>query len=207
MPRAVKNPRLFSAFRDFCITLALCLAAVAPAAAQSSPPAPAQPAQAGPPAGPAAAPLASVLPAGSAARGEALFTGETRFTNGGPPCKACHSVATLPFPNGGTLGPDLTGVYSKLGLHGMQVSMKTLYFHVMTPIYNPRPLTLAEQSDLIAFFKSAETAPPHSAENTGVVALAGFIGFLILLAVSGFLWRHRIQPVRRTLVARARRHA
>lgn len=199
MPRDFKNPRFLYFLGDFLAALILCLAFFAPAAAQSSPPATAQPA--------APAAITNALPPGSAARGEALFTGEVPLQNGGPPCKACHSVALLPFPNGGTLGPDLTGVYSKLGLHGMQVSMKTLYFHVMTPIYNPRPLTLAEQSDLIAFFKSAETAPPHSAENTGAVALIGFIGFLILLAVSGFLWRDRIKPVRRTLVERARRQA
>ncbi|MGH9402538.1 MAG: hypothetical protein ACRD2P_10570 [Terriglobia bacterium] len=148
--------------------------------------------------------MANELPAGSAYRGKALFTGETPFQNGGPPCKSCHSIDVLPFPNGGTLGPNLTGVYKKLGLHGMQVSMKTLYFHVMTPIYNPHPLTLEEQSDLIAFFKDSG-AQPHSAENTGIIALAGFIGFLILLAVSGFLWRNRIKPVRRTLVERALR--
>lgn len=199
MPRAFNNPRVFSAFTDLFILLTLCAAAYAQApAAPSSPRAHAL--QAAPSA-------AAELPAGSAARGEALFTGEIPLQNGGPACQACHSIAVLPFPNGGTLGPNLTGVYSKLGLHGMQVSMKTLYFHVMTPIYNPRPLTLAEQSDLIAFFKSAETTPPHSAENTGIVALIGFIGFLILLAVSGFLWRDRIKPVRRTLVECARRQA
>lgn len=60
--------------------------------------------------------------------GEALFTGQRRFQNGGPPCATCHSVATLPFPSGGTMAPDLTHEYSKLGPEGMHYALRTLYF-------------------------------------------------------------------------------
>lgn len=195
-----KNLGIARAFRDFCIILAfLALPQFASGLSVT---------QQSQGTTPTASPthMANALPAGSASRGEALFTGEMPLQNGGPPCKSCHSISSLPFPNGGTLGPDLTGVYSKLGVAGMQASMKTLYFHVMTPIYDPHPLTVQEQSDLIEFFKESG-AQPHSAENTGIVALAGFIGFLILLAVSGFLWRDRIKPVRRALVERALRGA
>ena len=45
---------------------------------------------------------------GSVAAGRALFLGTVRFHNGGPACSACHSVAGLPFPEGGTMGPDFT---------------------------------------------------------------------------------------------------
>ena len=45
--------------------------------------------------------------------GESLFQGTTRFANGGPACAACHTVGSLPFPGGGTMGPDLTHEYSK----------------------------------------------------------------------------------------------
>lgn len=144
------------------------------------------------------------LPPGSAAEGERLFSGTTRLQNGGPACIACHSIAGVSFPNGGTLGPNLTGAYKKLGLHGMQESMTTLYFRVMTPIYDPHPLTLQEQSDLIAFFQEAGAKPPPR-YNTQAVVLIAFVGFLILLAISGFAGRKRIKPVRRNLVERARR--
>lgn len=144
------------------------------------------------------------LPPGSATEGERLFSGETRLQNGGPACIACHSIAGVSFPNGGTLGPNLTGAYKKLGLHGMQESMTTLYFRVMTPIYDPHPLTLQEQSDLIAFFQEAGAKPPPR-YNTQAVVLIAFVGFLILLAISGFAGRKRIKPVRRNLVERARR--
>lgn len=144
------------------------------------------------------------LPPGSPDLGKALFVGKVRFRNGGPPCASCHSIAGLPFPNGGTLGPDLTGVARKLGPHGLQVATKTLYFHVMTAIYDPHPLTLSERADLMAFFEEAATQPKPRL-NTQIVALIAFIGFLILLAVAHFAWRDRLKSVRRRMVARAMR--
>ena len=53
-------------------------------------------------------PVAQTIPEAtraSAHRGEEVFTGRTRLRNRGPACISCHSVAGLPFPNGGTLGP------------------------------------------------------------------------------------------------------
>lgn len=43
--------------------------------------------------------------------GRALFAGERAAAAGGAPCISCHSVASE--AGGGTLGPDLTSVYSK----------------------------------------------------------------------------------------------
>jgi|SRR5579875_390912 len=142
------------------------------------------------------------LPPGSPAAGRDLFAGKVQFRNGGPPCASCHSIAGLPFPNGGTLGPDLTGVYHKLGPQGMQSAMKTLYFHVMTSIYDRHPLTVQERADLVAFFKEAATEPKPRL-NTQVVALIAFVGFLVLLLITHFLWRDRLKSVRRRMVERA----
>jgi hypothetical protein len=153
-------------------------------------------------AGQSASAAIQTLPSGSAARGKELFTGQTHLYNGGPPCAACHSIAGLAFPNGGTLGPNLTGVYNKLGPQGMQVAMRTLYFHVMTSIYDPHPLTLEERSDLTAFFREAATQPKPRWE-TQIVALAGFLGFCVLLAVTRYLWRDRLKSVRRRMVEKA----
>jgi mono/diheme cytochrome c family protein len=144
------------------------------------------------------------LASGSADVGRELFIGKARFQNGGPPCASCHSIAGLPFPNGGTLGPDLTGVSRKLGPHGMRVATKTLYFHVMTAIYDPHPLTLSERADLVAFFEQAATQPKPRL-NTEIVALIAFIGFLILLGITHFAWRDRVKSVRRKMVERALR--
>lgn len=141
---------------------------------------------------------------GSASRGEALFVGEFRFRNGGPPCISCHSIAGIPFPNGGTLGPDLTKTFGKLGAQGIQPAMQTLFFKVMTPIYDQRPLTSEEQSDLIAFFREAASgqAPRW---NTQILAGAGIVGLVLLLVVTGLVWQDRLKSVRRTLVGRAAR--
>lgn len=144
------------------------------------------------------------LPAGSADMGKDLFTGNVHLRNGGPPCASCHSIAGLSFPNGGTLGPDLTGVSRKLGPHGLQVATKTLYFHVMTAIYDPHPLTLQERADLMAFFDQAATEPKPRL-NTQIVALIAFVGFSILLLITRFVWRDRLKSVRRRMVERARR--
>src|ERR1051325_2607148 len=86
----------------------------------------------------------------SAPHGEELFTGRSHLRNQGPACISCHRIAGLPFPNGGTLGPDLTGAYKKLGPQGTQSAMQTLYFKVMTPIYGTHPLFPDEQADLMA---------------------------------------------------------
>lgn len=139
------------------------------------------------------------LPEGSAARGKELFTGQVRLQNGGPPCMTCHSITGLPFPNGGPLGPNLTGAYKKLGSQGMPVAVKTLYFRVMTSIYDPHPLTLEERADLLAFFKEAGTQPP-ARSNTRFVALVGFLEFCAFLVITRFVWRDRLRSVRRRMV-------
>ncbi len=143
------------------------------------------------------------LPTGSASRGRELFTGQARLQNGGPSCETCHSIAGLPFPNGGTLGPNLTGVYEKLGSEGMPIAVKTLYFPVMTSIYDPHPLTLEERADLLAFFKEAGPQLP-ARSNTRTVALIGFLGFCTLLVITRTVWRDRLRSVRRRMVETAK---
>lgn len=140
---------------------------------------------------------------GSAQRGRDLFTGRVKLLNGGPPCVACHSLAGLPFPGGGTLGPDLTREYAKLGPQGTQTAMQTLYFPTMTPIYDRRPLTADEQADLIAFFRQS-TDHAASERNTIIILALGVAVFVVLLVITGLVWRDRLTTVRGRLVARAR---
>jgi ubiquinol-cytochrome c reductase cytochrome c subunit len=138
----------------------------------------------------------------SAHRGEELFTGRTRLRNRGPACISCHSVAGLPFPNGGTLGPDLTQVYKKLGPQGTQSAMQTLFFRVMTPIYSAHMLAPEEQADLMTFLKQAETKP-QSQWDTQIMILGALLlgGFFVLL--TAFLWKDRVRSVRRALIYKA----
>ena len=139
---------------------------------------------------------------GSAAAGQALFLGTVRFQNGGPACSACHSVAGLPFPAGGTMGPDLTRVYSKLGPEGLNSALETLFFPAMTPLFRYRPLTSNERRDLTMYFESADRRQPGaSTPAIGVISLAGF---LVLIAVTGMAGRHRVRSVRRAMLQRVR---
>ncbi|MGH9469250.1 MAG: hypothetical protein ACRD1N_02775 [Terriglobia bacterium] len=177
------------------------LAAALPFAGYSQ--APASPA-AQAPANPSALLPAENLPPGSASRGEALFEGRVRLHNGGPACAECHSIAGLPFPDGGTLGPNLTSVYKKLGHRGIGTTMTTLFFPTMTAIYDPHPLTLQERADLIAFFQQAQTRTP-ARWNTRIILLIAIAGFLILLGITQFVWRGRLRSVRASMVARAGR--
>lgn len=146
--------------------------------------------------------IAQTGTSGSPETGKALFTGTVRYANGGPACASCHTAAALAFPGGGSLGPDLTGVYSKLGPDGLNSALETLYFPAMTPLYMYRPLTQDERRNLFAFFQSLsrqQTETPTLA--VGGIALAGLV---ILIAVTGIAGRHRLKPVRRRLVERVR---
>jgi mono/diheme cytochrome c family protein len=138
----------------------------------------------------------------SGRRGELLFTGATRFRNGGPACISCHTIAGTGFPSGGTLGPDLTHSYGKLGPSGTQTAMQTLFFPVMTPIYRPHSLFPDEQADLLAYLEHAESrSQPEWA--TQIILLAAVLLAGSFIALTGFLYRDRVKSVRRALVERA----
>ncbi len=135
--------------------------------------------------------------------GRALFTGQARMQNGGLPCASCHSISGLGFPNGGAMGPDLSGIYQTLGPDGTDAALQTLFFPTMMPIYDKRPLTPGEQKALKAFLAQAGTTPVGQRE-TLVLAAAAVVGFIVLLALTWLAWRGRLRGVRAPLVAGAR---
>ena len=139
---------------------------------------------------------------GSPQRGEQFFTGMIRFRNGGLQCSTCHRVSGLPFPNGGTLGPDLTRTYSKLGSEGLDTALHTLFFPAMAPLYDPHLLTVSEQADLKAFLEEANSRPTTN-DLTPVAAAIALIGFAVLMFITWAAGRKRLQGVRRTLVETA----
>ncbi len=124
---------------------------------------------------------------GSVERGRLLFSGGTGMQNGGTPCMACHSVSGVSWLGGGALGPDLTQVYSRLGRTGLASALGSLPFPTMQGVFAGKPLALAEQADLLAFFeKSSQAAPPLPLLNLGfslglgAVITAGLFGLLLL---------------------------
>ena len=134
--------------------------------------------------------------------GEALFTGQRRFQNGGPPCATCHSVATLAFPSGGTVAPDLTPEYSKLGPGGMHYALRTLYFPAMNALFLKRQLTDQEERDLLAFFQNADSSRRLNS-HTAIFGTAGVVGLLVLAGITWASGRGRVHSVRRKLLRRA----
>ena len=153
---------------------------------------------------PAQAAAAAAPPAPEAiAAGKALFAGRARMQNGGPACASCHTAAGISFPYGGTMGPDLTKEYSKLGPQGLAVALKTLYFPAMTALFQNRPLTATEQQQLAAFFQSIDrrrppASPTRALAMLSIVVLAGLF-FWTWLAVG----RRRVRSVRQQLLERA----
>jgi hypothetical protein len=147
-------------------------------------------------------PASGVTNPGSASAGRTLFLGTVRFKNGGPACSACHSVASLPFPRGGTMGPDLTKAYSKLGPQGLNSALETLFFPAMTPLFAYRPLTDDERRNLAAFLQGVDRQQPGT--PTWAIAAIALAIVMMLIAVTGIAGRRRIQSVRRALLERVR---
>ncbi len=141
---------------------------------------------------------APTKPKGDPRRGAKLFTGLISFQRGGAPCIACHTVSGVAPLGGGSLGPDLTGIYGRLGAAGLPPVLATLPFPTMLPIYGTRSLTSQEQGDLAALFREASGRQPvDSSSRITVLAVAGF---LLLLTLAGVVWRKRLTSVRRALV-------
>lgn len=136
--------------------------------------------------------------AGDPQRGAALFTGIVTFQRGGAPCLACHTVSGAAPIGGGSLGPDLTGIYGRLGEAGLSTVLATLPFPTMRPIFQTRPLTQSERGDLTALFQAATGRQPINA-TPRIIALV-VAGCLMLLLLAGVAWRKRLQRVRRSFV-------
>lgn len=131
--------------------------------------------------------------------GRFLFSGSTRFRNGGAACLACHTVAGLPG-EGRTLGPDLTRTYSDYGDKAITAVLAEFPFPSMKPIFDTHRLTPEEQVHLKAFLRvSAEREP---AGEKGGFLLFGIGGGLLLIGVAHVLWRNRLTEVRRPLTRR-----
>ena len=138
--------------------------------------------------------------AGDPEIGRAVFSGTTRFVNGGAACVACHAISPLPGM-GGTLGPDLSQTYADYGDEGITPVLAAFPFPSMKPIYDARPLTPEEQAHLKAFLRVSAEGEPE--EEKGGFLLLGLGGFLLVTGLAHVVWRKRLSEVRRPLLRRA----
>ncbi|MGB3399386.1 MAG: c-type cytochrome [Candidatus Deferrimicrobiaceae bacterium] len=132
--------------------------------------------------------------------GRALFSGTSRFVNGGAACVSCHAISGLPGV-GGTLGPDLTQTYNDYGEEAITPVLAAFPFPSMKPIYDARPLTPEEQANLKAFLRVSAEGEPSG--EKGWFLLLGLGGFLLVTGLAHIVWRKRLSEVRRPLLRRA----
>jgi len=152
---------------------------------------------------PSAAPLVP-LPPGDAGRGRALFMGTAPFSNGGPHCIACHSVAGIGALGGGALGPDLTEVFNRYGGQaGLAAFLAAPATTTMNAVWSKRPLSEQERADLVAFFETT-TIPVRPAPVLWTLAGLSGAGALVLILAAQVWWRQRLASVRGSMLARAR---
>jgi ubiquinol-cytochrome c reductase cytochrome c subunit len=146
---------------------------------------------------------AAQLPLGDAQNGKALFLGWVTLENGAPECIGCHNANNTGILGGGTLGPNLTNVYTKYGEAGLEGILSHLPFLSMRPEYVAHPLTDQEKADLLAFFKITAGQPEVNQEP--IIIGISLAGFLLIIGAVGFYWRNRLTTVRQELVNRARK--
>lgn len=137
---------------------------------------------------------------GDPERGKALFSGRTAFGNGGAPCLACHDLAGVGMATGANYGPDLSSLYESYGSEGLKMVLQSLAFPSMQAIYSERPLTAAEQADLLTFLQ--QTAQLSTTQGQGELAIRVMIGVASLLLLTFLVGLRRIKAVRPMLIDR-----
>ncbi len=143
---------------------------------------------------------------GNSVNGEKLFTGNTPLANGGTGCLACHAIAGTGALGGGALGPDLTHAFTKYGgVAGMGSALASLPFPTMQGIFTTRPLTPAEQADLLAFLQQADQSGQASSPAGGwLFLLLSVLGTSALFGVMLVFWPKQRQSLSERLRKRAR---
>jgi hypothetical protein len=121
--------------------------------------------------------------------------------NRGSQCIACHSLAAIAPPGGGSLGPDLSGAFKKYGgTQGLISVLAGMPFPTMAPVYQGHALTPQEQADLAAYLGAPAAGLPAS--NTIFVASLGVWALAGLYLILQYLWPRRLGHVRASLQAR-----
>lgn len=130
--------------------------------------------------------------------GSALFHGPRALSKGGLPCATCHQVSG----EGGSLGPDLTDVASRISGPPLISAVQNASFNVMRAAYRDHPISRQEAIHIAAWFESLKgTQPVASATQFPFFGFA--LGALAFLAIVVSL-RPR-SGVRASLLRRAMR--
>jgi mono/diheme cytochrome c family protein len=165
--------------------------------AQSKSPGQTQPGG-GPPA--AAEPVFTTV---EAALGREIAMGSRALANGGSPCISCHAFRGIPMLGGGSLGPDLTHEYTRLGgARAVNAWLSAPATPTMQAVYKTRGLQPEEIRALAAYLQSiSESKEGRTVGERPIFVLLGLGGCLIALVLMDAFWKKRFNAVRRPLVA------
>ena len=141
--------------------------------------------------------------AGDPAVGRELFLGSRRLTNGGGACVSCHSVPNVGALGGGTLAPDL-GAAATLYGPGLPQVLESPPFPLMQAVYGARPLTAEETAHLVAFLQNIAQDEASAGTSPLPFPAGGLGGMLVLLVLTGVIWRGRLRGVRKPLIGERR---
>ncbi|NUO19488.1 hypothetical protein HUU59_08585 [bacterium] len=125
--------------------------------------------------------VAATLEPASQSVGRELFDGTQPLANGGLACITCHRAGA----SGGTLGPDLTAVSTRMGKIAMTSAIQQSQFKVMSGAYANSPITAQEAVHLAEYLSFPDKMPQSSAENSVslVGTLIGAIGLFIVVTL------------------------
>jgi len=140
-------------------------------------------------------------------QGKAMFTGDRRLVNGGPPCISCHTVKGTGALGGGRLAPDLTRGYERLqGRKAMAAWLFAPATPTMSTVFRQHGLKPEEILPLVAFFEdSARRGGQDDSPARLNFFLIGLAGSALGLVAMDAAWKRRFRSVRRELVENAKR--
>ncbi len=158
---------------------------------------------------PPGAKLARAIASTDAGEGLLLFTGRSKFQNGGSSCIACHNVRGAGTFGGGTLGPDLTTANVKYRDPELISILQNPNFPTMNSVFANHPLNEEEIVKIFALLQSAKLQTPNKAVATttsieGKFPLIGAIALILAIAGMNMIWKNRLRGVREEIVRRSR---
>jgi len=119
-------------------------------------------------------------------RGHRLFEGQDALANGGPACLGCHDVRGSGVVGGGTLGPNLTFEYARLGEKRLTPMLAETPTPLMKSLFGRAPLTGDEQYAIKAYLANAsrDGTPPRKDRD---FLYLGFVGLFVALGFIGII--------------------
>ncbi len=130
---------------------------------------------------------------GSAEVGAKLFDGRSPFKNGGVSCIACHQAEGI----GGSLGPDLTNVSSKMNEAALASACEHTAFKIMKPTYKDHKISRQEALDLTQYLKVINER--KIAQRELPVVLYGLGTAVVVIALIALGYGRRNKSIRKRL--------